>query len=511
MNLLDFVYFFTPVMAFIVAIELLHLIPYLKKLTDPAFYEKTYQIAIVVIISMLFFELSFIAELYLGSRDLHKILEIGAMGIILGETIFIIRRDIQELDLLVATNEVIKKSESQYRNLIETMNDGFWAIDDKGTTTMVNQRLSDMLGYQKEEFIGKKVSSFFDEDQQRILQKHLALRKGGKRTNYSITIRKKNGSSLPILVSGSPLFDDSGSYKGAFAIITDISKIKELEAEIRAYNQNLESIVDERTKELKAARDSVVNMLEDLTGSKAELLKAYDKLRDVDRMKTDIISNISHELRTPVTIAKSAIELTREEEDPTEISKFLTMCDNALSRLDDLVENLVDIAAVYKGKYVMSSGEINLNDVIKESLNKYKELADTRKVKLNYTRSPEDIFAQGDRRTIIKVIQNLIENAIKFNREGGDVLITVAKEPDNITIAVKDTGIGIEEKDQDRIFDSFYQVDPTSTRAYGGTGIGLALAKANVETMEGKIWVESKVGLGSTFYVSLPRSSEKDL
>jgi PAS domain S-box-containing protein len=508
---LDFLYFFVPLFAFSAIVELIHFLPFVRRITEKEVYDKMYGPMIVFLISFLVWDISFLVDIFLGNRTLHKLLEVLAMGIVLLETIRLVRKNVVELQVIKTTKEVIERSEKKYRNLIETMNDGFWLIDENQTSTMVNEKMGEMLGYTPEEIIGKKITLFLDTEAQTKVKKQLESRPKGKSSTYEIELTKKNGSKSPVVVSGSPIFDDDRKYIGSFGIMTDVSRLKQLEGKIRSYSEDLEKMVGERTDDLLQAQDSVLNMLEDLTDSKEELAKAYDNLKDVDRLKTDILSNISHELRTPITIAKCAIELTRGEDDDKEIDKFLSMCENALTRLNDLVENLVDISLLYKGQFLVLSSAVDLYSVIEETIGNYKVRTKEKKIKLINISKNNSLKVLGDKKAISRTITAIIDNAVKFTNESGKITIDVKKDGEFVQIIIKDTGPGIEQKYKEKIFEPFYQIDPTTTREYGGVGIGLALAKSNLAAQKGRIWVESTPGKGSTFYIKLPLAREKDL
>jgi len=507
MHVVELVYFFVPVFAFATLIELLHFLPFVGRITEEKVFGRMYSVMLVFLLSLLVFELSFLAKYYLASELLHKLLEISAMSAVLFETVVVVRRSVAELMVAEATREVLEREERRYRSLIETMNDGFWAIDSSGRTTMVNHKVREMLGYSEKELIGKHVFSFLDEKAREEVERQLKLRKQGVSSTYEIEIIRKDGKKLPVLLSASPIFESDGTFKGSFAVVTDISRLKEMEAQLREYSQNLELMVEERTRDLRTARDSLMNMLEDLRESKRELAMAYEELKDIDRLKTDIISNVSHELRTPITIAKSAVELSREETESKEIRKYLTMCDNALSRLNELVENLVGASILYRGGYKPELELVDVRDVIKEVVASHEAQAREKGVKLSFNtraRAKARVDVNGLRR----ILSNLLDNAIKFNNPGGEVKINVENKDGFVRLSVADTGIGMEKGQLDRIWEPFYQIDPSTTRQYGGTGIGLTLVKSYVEAMKGRVEVESEPGRGSTFHVYLPSAGK---
>jgi PAS domain S-box-containing protein len=503
-QILDFAYFFVPVFAFTAIIELLHFLPFAKNVTEKRIYEKMFPTLTVFLFSFLIFELAFLVEVFLESKELHKILELASMTIILFWAVLVVRKNVIELEITNAKKSLLEKSEKRYKNLIETMNDGFWSIDENRITATVNQKTEKMLGYTTKEMIGKDVMHFLDRKAQAEVKQRLKERKKGASETYEIEFTKKDGSKLPVVLSASPIFDEKGVFKGSFAVLTDISERKKMEEEIKSYSEGLETMVEDRTNQLKQTRDSLVNMLEDLTESKKYLAKAYDDLKDIDRLKTDIISNISHELRTPITIAKSALELTREEEEPEETGRFLTMCENALTRLNDIVGNLVDVSSIYKGRFVVSVKALEVERVIKKVIRDFKPAAEKKKIKFNFSVEEPVPKVKADEKSITRALINIVDNSIKFSKEGGRVDVNVKSQDEFVQISIKDSGIGIPKQYLSKVFEPFYQIDPTTTREFGGTGIGLSLTKSHIEAQGGKVWAEGSRRKGAIFYVKLP-------
>ena len=511
MNIEGLLFFFVVAFSFAAIVEIIHFIPLAKGITDREIYEKMFSVALVFLVSFLFFESAFFLEYFLDESALSKLPLMAAMGLVLAETAVVLRKNTTDLQITRATKEIVERSEKRYKNLIDTMNDGFWMIDEKHVTTQINQRVSEMLGYSEEEMLGKKVMDFVDSPSQATLKDHLEKRRRGMSTTYEVVFVQKNGGRLSTMVSASPLYDDKGSFAGSFAIITDITRRVELEKKIREYSYDLEEMVEERTKELTHAKDALAKMLDDLSESKKDLAQAYDDLKDMDRLKTYIISNISHELRTPITIAKSAIELIRDKPTPDERERFFSMCENALARLNDLVENLVEISSIYKGSYVASQRVIDIDSVVRDAIKEVKFMASQRDIKILFTPQETGSYVMADPKAVNRAVSSIIDNAIKFNRKGGRIEITTKRVGDYREIAFSDTGVGIPEKYRTKVFEPFYQVDPSTTRRFGGTGIGLALVKAHIEGQNGQVWVADNEGEGSTFYIKLPLAKEKDL
>ncbi len=240
----------------------------------------------------------------------------------------------------------------------------------------------------------------------------------------------------------------------------------------------------------------------DLEKAYSELRLAYEELRSLDELKTCIISNVSHELRTPLTIAKGAIEAAIDECKNDE--ELLRIAKGALIRLDSIIGNLIQIAKIVKGDIKLNLEPVNIKDAISSVIKDFENKIFEKNLKVDLDIQRGIPLVRADRTQISYVLRNIIDNAIKFNKNGGKIIIRVREINSYIEVCISDTGIGIPKDKLGRIFEPFYQVDPSIRRRYGGTGIGLAVAKRIIEAHGGKITVESEIGKGTTVKFTLP-------
>jgi PAS domain S-box-containing protein len=263
-------------------------------------------------------------------------------------------------------------------------------------------------------------------------------------------------------------------------------------------------IRDQKEEEfLSSVTNTLAGIIERRQGEEA-LEKAYDELKTLDVLKTDIISNVSHELRTPITIAKGALEFAQDEEDMERRNKLLKLAMDALKRQNRIVGDLIEAASADRGKRKVELTIVDLTHIITLVSSGVKPAVTKNKIKMD-VRLQEDLpLVKADAKELMHVFRNLISNAIKFNREGGEIVVEAGEKEGVAEVCVSDTGIGIPEDKLDKIFDRLYQIDPSSTRAYGGTGMGLAIARGIVEAHGGRITVESELGKGSRFCFTLP-------
>ncbi len=230
--------------------------------------------------------------------------------------------------------------------------------------------------------------------------------------------------------------------------------------------------------------------------------ESYRELKKLDELKSNIISNVSHELKTPITIAKGAIDIALEEENPAKIKEHLIFVKRNLLRLLNIIDDLITIAKVEKKGLMLEYEKVNIRDLIWEAVEEKKEFAKKRGVDVFVNAESFDIYV--DKFEFKHVLLNLIDNAIKFNKDGGKVFIEAYKKDNTAVIKVRDTGIGIPEDKLDKIFEPFFQADPSTTRKYGGTGLGLTIVKRVVELHKGKVFVSTKLNKGSEFTIEIP-------
>jgi signal transduction histidine kinase len=262
-------------------------------------------------------------------------------------------------------------------------------------------------------------------------------------------------------------------------------------------------------KKVKDGRDALFHMLRDLDKSTKELQKAYEELKGLDQLKSNIIANVSHELETPITIAKSAIELAAEERDPSNRYEILIKAKKALLHQEKIVENLVGIAEMGRKKRRRRPKPLDIHRIIIETIKEARIVAIDKDITIKTSLQEGLPEVVGDEEGLKHVMRNILDNAIKFNKEGGEVVVETRQRDGFIEVGVSDTGIGIAREHLDKVFERLYQVDSSTTRKYGGIGMGLAVAKEIVEAQGGEIGVESELGKGSRFWFKIPKAVKK--
>ena len=294
-----------------------------------------------------------------------------------------------------------------------------------------------------------------------------------------------------------PFIEDIKTYSLSRMIEHTLRKNKNHHREIQLVG-NSQKFVDANVIRLVHTREDfdqqVLVILYDLTES-----------RQIERMQVDFVNNVSHELKTPVTSIEGFSEtlLNGAKDDPEKLDHCLKIIHSESIRLTELIQDILSLSRVKKGNY--KAEVVNLHEDIDSIL----ERQDTTIKKHNLTIKKqffgnEDVTINKEKFDLI--IQNLIKNAISYNKENGEINIEVHHDEieNRLKFIIKDTGIGISEDDQGRIFERFYRVDRSRSLETGGTGLGLAIVKETLDTLDGDIRMESHKGLGTTFTVNIP-------
>ena len=239
-----------------------------------------------------------------------------------------------------------------------------------------------------------------------------------------------------------------------------------------------------------------------------ELQRAYDDLAELDQLKSDFVSVASHELRTPLAVILGYASFLRDEVSG-EAGEQLEIVLQSAMRLRSIIDDMVNLRHVDTGESQLEHDVFSMTELISEVSNEFFELARAKELVLRIDLPDDPLKIDADRQKIYLVLANLVSNAIKFTPDQGRVQVSAERKGEELWIAVMDTGIGIPERDHNRIFDRFYQVEPSLTRRYEGMGLGLSIAKDMVELHNGRVWVESVAGKGSRFTIVLPVSPFK--
>lgn len=248
-----------------------------------------------------------------------------------------------------------------------------------------------------------------------------------------------------------------------------------------------------------------------LKRSTTELEHAYEELKSLDNLKDEFLSNLRHELNTPLTSIKGFSELLYDgtlgelnEDQMKAIERVVVKT----RKLQNLINSLLFVSTNQNGNVKYNFEQIDLVSVLNGVLNISTDSVNEKNLSIMTDLAFDSCLIDGDRTYLPQVFHNLIDNAIKFTPKGGDITIFASVEENQVHIVIGDTGIGISENDIPALFTKFYQIDSSSTRNYGGNGLGLYISKVIVESHNGKIWIESEDGTGTDVHISLPIKQE---
>lgn len=230
------------------------------------------------------------------------------------------------------------------------------------------------------------------------------------------------------------------------------------------------------------------------------------EIRRLEKMRSDFVANVSHELRTPLTAIKGFVEtlLGGALEDKEHNRRFLEIIQEHAERLNNLINDLLDLSSVESKQLELEIEEFSLAELTQKVLSGFRGQLNKKNIEARNDLSKGELI-KADKVRIEQVLTNLIDNAIKFNKENGIVKIYSRESTGIMEVIVEDSGVGIPQKDILRIFERFYRVDKARSRELGGTGLGLSIIKHIVELHGGSVGVESTEGLGSKFWFAIPR------
>ena len=327
-------------------------------------------------------------------------------------------------------------------------------------------------------------------------------------------------SVLSVLSSSAVVLDRDDRVLMASAAAREFGHVKDgqrmvgellaLVRQVRRDGETREGEIEVSSSKLGGRRSNFAVRVAPLGSPSADgliLLLAEDQTesRRVEEVKRDLVANISHELKTPVgALALLAETMEEAADDPEAVRRFAGRMRQEASRLTYLIQDLITLSRIQGAEPVPDPSPVDLGAVVAEAVDRCRMKANARGIDLVAT-GEEGLVVLGDEDLLVTALRNLLENAVAYSPEKTRVVISSARDVVSAAqISVADQGIGIPERDLERIFERFYRVDPARSRATGGTGLGLAIVKHVMAAHGGKVSVWSKEGVGSTFTLRLP-------
>ena len=320
-------------------------------------------------------------------------------------------------------------------------------------------------------------------------------------TMKEISISKDFSHSLEVKSQ-----DEVGELTSGFNSM--LEGLAQRDSELEEYREDLEKLVEERTHELATTNDQLTAEIRQRERIAQDLRKAKDEAEDASRTKSEFLANMSHEIRTPMNGVLGMTELlakTRLDERQQQLVSTVLQSGHTLLRV---INDILDFSRMGAEQFSLEMGDFDLHSAAEQTVDLYSEMAKNKNItlELNIQDTVPDVVI-GDESRLRQVLGNIINNAIKFTLKGKVSVYVKAREKDGyseVSFEVSDTGIGIADSNLDLIFDPFQQADGSTSRRFGGTGLGLVIAKNIIEKMGGTITVESVLGKGSVFAIHIP-------
>jgi PAS domain S-box-containing protein len=393
-----------------------------------------------------------------------------------------------------------------YRRLVQGVKDyAIFALDPAGVVSSWNEGARHLKGYGADEIIGRHFSTFYpDEDKDKPPRELQIARAEGRFEEEGWRVRK-DGSRFWANVLITPLYDNDGTLIGFAKVTRDLTERRELEKQRLA---DLERLVGEnaarRAAETNAAALTALAQAADSARAEAELLRA--EAESANEAKSAFLAVMSHELRTPINAILGYTELFADEIVGTlnvEQRRHLERVRMSARHLLGLIENVLTVSHVEAGKEQLNAASVDACALARESAHLVAPAAAAKGLSYEVEIPPEPCWISSDATKVRQILTNLLTNAVKFT-ERGTVSLTMQHDGSTLRFIVRDTGQGITPDDRDRIFDRFWQAKTSKTQRSGGVGLGLAVVRELSAILGGSVTVESEVGTGSTFTISLP-------
>ncbi len=404
---------------------------------------------------------------------------------------------LDEYDNLLEHLENAQGADTLYEGIFRGSNDATFILDaESGMLLRMNPAGYQLLGQSEEEVVGKSLAKFlFREDIPAFRESYACVMDEGHVHNFSTRIRREDGREVHALISALRLQDHSEDLVVAF--LRDITEFVEAQEELEALNASLESRVAERTEEIRLA-------MEELEKSKTQANRMAREAQAANKAKSLFVANMSHEIRTPLNAVIGMMELLVDMDLGEKQKETALIAQRSARSLVAVVNDILDFSKIEAGKLELEKMVFLLPGLVTEVVDTFRFQAREKGLTLTLEMA-DDVpeFVLGDAGRLRQVLVNLLGNALKFTKRG-EITLTVDMKPDpgglaSVGFSVRDTGVGIDGKKLEHLFEMFTQANVSDTREYGGTGLGLAITRQLVELMGGQMDVTSEVGVGSDF------------
>ena len=386
-------------------------------------------------------------ELARGNYHVRTYEDIGDETGALSASLNVLARNLEHM---VIEHEVQK---DRLMTLIENMGSGLLFIDSKGYITLTNRTFKEVFQVKDETFLNKLYLDVipYQDICYLIEEVFMTEKKVRKQMQLMFSMTKKHFE-----VYGAPIISQGNEWKGIVLVFHDITELKKLE-----------------------------------------------------QIRKDFVANVSHELKTPITSIKGFAEtlLDGALNDPKTLKSFLSIILNESERLQTLINDLLELSKIEQHNFRLTIENIDLVKIVSESIEILSDKANRKDIQIHIHSDEPTLRMKGDPRRLKQIFINIIDNAITYTPNQGDIKIRLNDLQDKVRVTITDTGIGISKEEIPRIFERFYRVDRARSRESGGTGLGLAIVKHLMEAHHGYISVESEIGKGTSFHLTFPKGT----
>ena len=372
----------------------------------------------------------------------------------------------------------LQESEHRLLRAQEVAHVGDWEFDVKTGVSVWSDEIYSIYGFDPANEIESKtmLAGMHPDDLDYVNEKFAVWIKNGCGEPFEYRIVRPDGSIRHVYSPAEVVRDSNGNVVKVYGTALDITDRKNAEESLKIYVE--------------------------------ELARSNEELKSLDKMKDEFLSNVSHELKTPLISIKGFSEVVQDELygplNDQQKNAMSTVIRNS-ERLGRLINSILYLTIQKSGRDTYTIHPIDITEIIGNALIDISPQANSKELTIE-NNTPSDLpLIKGDMDKLTQVFINLFENATKFTPNGGKITVAAFEDSENVHITVSDTGIGISDEVISNLFDKFYQVDASTTRRYGGTGIGLYISKLIVEVHNGEIWAESEEGIGTTFHIMLPK------
>ena len=399
--------------------------------------------------------------------------------------------------------ERLRSFEKRSRSVLDALPNSIVIYDTKGKVKHLNPAFTNTFGWTLDELKGKKIDFVPDNCMPETLSAIQQVFHIGQ-TEFETRRYTKNKKILDMEISCGSYKNDKGDFIGTFVILRDITQKKKNEKKINKLNKKLLK----RAKELEALNSNLQEAVD-------YAMEMGRKAEEASRAKSSFLANMSHEIRTPMNGVIGMTNILLDEHNSPETRDGLETIKRSAETLLTILNDILDFSKIEAGHLDIEAIDFNLRNMVEETLVFLSMRSHEKGIELTYMFDEEvPSLLIGDPTRVRQILMNLVGNAVKFTDKGGDINIRISLVEEKekqviISFMIKDTGIGMGKEDTEKLFQSFHQVDASTTRKYGGTGLGLAISKHLCGLMGGDIRVESQAGKGSIFTFTILFEKQK--